>query len=732
MARNAYPGEPLESEQIRLIRLRPGKWTDPIVCELYNTQQVNAHNERVHYYALSYVWGSHGIMRPILLAGQTYHITVNLERALRYSRHHYPDGMILWVDALCIDQTDMKERMHQVQLMGQIYSKCLKMIIYLGERLEYAPSKESKSGQQLLCIPNDDSVAAPAGPGRKYDAHQAFSCVESLAQGGHLASKYPFEPDDKDTSTSSRNRGNRLSHFESLRRLMHDPFTPWWNRVWVIQEAALAPEIDVIHGTLSLKWQTFADAAREYDTHRTSCCSNHIASLPRDEVRILDDFAKRVLAISAARSMVHSKQPLLHLLRTFRDRQASDSRDKVYALLSLANSSIVPDYSKTEAEVFRRATEECIFSSSQSLSVLNSDLGRKFRDDLPSWVPDWSASGSHINNIRAAVATECYRTYPRKCYDLYKTSSITNGALRAVVSHVATAATVDEVMWGDVESMVQGTLHKWWKSVQSIDQNITPSIFWSLISGDVVGRRWYHSIEYRRATSDDARTFPAWALQSRLSPFQESDPSGFTSELVKKWSDTVRLWKVAQMLWPEHKLRHRTWGQTYSKSSCVPCGLDLPQELRSKKIAELLTLLGNPYSLNQMIDDSHQPRGEAPWGELMSMLDLKAIYDASGTRRQDLIPTLDQSVVLTTLYRRLIVFQGREKGMKSLRLGLGPSDTKVGDRLFILRGANTPFILRCDQVGHYRILGDCYVEGLMDDCKSMLGSEAKWEEIMLF
>ncbi|KAF1355790.1 HET-domain-containing protein, partial [Lizonia empirigonia] len=132
MATNAYPGEPLGSDQIRLIRLRPGKWTDPIVCKLYNTQQINAQGDCVHYCALSYVWGSRGVTRPILLAGQTYHITVNLERALRYSRHHYLDGMILWVDALCIDQTDMKERTHQVQLMGQIYSKCSKMIIYLG------------------------------------------------------------------------------------------------------------------------------------------------------------------------------------------------------------------------------------------------------------------------------------------------------------------------------------------------------------------------------------------------------------------------------------------------------------------------------------------------------------------------------------------------------------------------------------------------------------------------
>jgi len=49
MATVPYPGEPLESDQIRLIRLRSGQWADAIICELYNTRQINDDGEAVQY-----------------------------------------------------------------------------------------------------------------------------------------------------------------------------------------------------------------------------------------------------------------------------------------------------------------------------------------------------------------------------------------------------------------------------------------------------------------------------------------------------------------------------------------------------------------------------------------------------------------------------------------------------------------------------------------------------------
>jgi hypothetical protein len=134
-----------------------------------------------------------------------------------------------------------------------------------------------------------------------------------------------------------------------------------------------------------------------------------MAKLPRDQVKVLDDYANRILDIVTLQKRLTSegameKLTLLSLLRTFRARRASDPRDKVYALLSIGGrpNGMKADYSLNETEVFRQATLECI-SEEDSLSILSTDLGRKFRADLPSWVPDWGAPGSLTYGLRAAA-----------------------------------------------------------------------------------------------------------------------------------------------------------------------------------------------------------------------------------------------------------------------------------------------------------------------------------------
>ena len=92
-----YPGLPLQGNHIRVVRLLPGRWTEPIRCELWN---VNI--EVAKYRALSYVWGSQHMTRLIRLDGRRYPVTVNLEGALKHLREAYKDGLDLWVDALYV------------------------------------------------------------------------------------------------------------------------------------------------------------------------------------------------------------------------------------------------------------------------------------------------------------------------------------------------------------------------------------------------------------------------------------------------------------------------------------------------------------------------------------------------------------------------------------------------------------------------------------------------------
>src|SRR2546423_4132352 len=128
-----------ETREIRLLSILPGKWTDEIRCELRRFSL----DSRPRYEALSYTWGDPSDTRPIILDGCEVRVTVNLESALRRLRQ--PDtNRVLWADALCIDQSDLEERNHQLVLMRDIFQNCDKAVIWLGEVRDARASQTSK------------------------------------------------------------------------------------------------------------------------------------------------------------------------------------------------------------------------------------------------------------------------------------------------------------------------------------------------------------------------------------------------------------------------------------------------------------------------------------------------------------------------------------------------------------------------------------------------------------
>ncbi|KAK4222693.1 hypothetical protein QBC38DRAFT_489218 [Podospora fimiseda] len=117
-----------DNSQIRLLQLQAGTGEDPIVCFL-KAVNLEGHPE---YDALSYVWGNPGVTGSIQLHGREHSVTINLWDALKRLRQ--PDKhRRLWVDALCINQTDSKEKEGQIGLMGKIYSQAKEVCLWLGE-----------------------------------------------------------------------------------------------------------------------------------------------------------------------------------------------------------------------------------------------------------------------------------------------------------------------------------------------------------------------------------------------------------------------------------------------------------------------------------------------------------------------------------------------------------------------------------------------------------------------
>ncbi|OTA86304.1 hypothetical protein M434DRAFT_82193, partial [Hypoxylon sp. CO27-5] len=83
------------------------------------------------YTGLSYTWGDTTLCRQINVGGRLLHITENLAVALEYLQEENMT-LVLWVDAVCINQTDELEKGAQVQMMGKIFMHASAVIAWLG------------------------------------------------------------------------------------------------------------------------------------------------------------------------------------------------------------------------------------------------------------------------------------------------------------------------------------------------------------------------------------------------------------------------------------------------------------------------------------------------------------------------------------------------------------------------------------------------------------------------
>ena len=126
---NAYWHSPLANENsIRLLRLQPGLPSTNIEIDLFEVTLSNLPD----YEALSYAWDSQEPDHKVSCDGKELAITANCNGALnRFRWTNRP--RILWVDSICIDQSSLEERGHQVRLMGDVYSKANLVLIWLGE-----------------------------------------------------------------------------------------------------------------------------------------------------------------------------------------------------------------------------------------------------------------------------------------------------------------------------------------------------------------------------------------------------------------------------------------------------------------------------------------------------------------------------------------------------------------------------------------------------------------------
>jgi hypothetical protein len=427
------PYEPIDSpkQEIRIIHLLPGQFDDSINIELVPVSLSNS--PAPHYDALSYVWGREQSPTPALVNGRSVTITSNLDIALRYFRDEQ-DEKTLWVDAVCINQRDNVEKGPQVQMMGQVYSKAGRVLVWLGpasdgsdellERIRQGVTEEDISDATLqssslsmlgrpwftrIWVQQEIALAAedPIMCCGRYTISWVKWCLCMLRflfalenafqevmdrQEMEGVARQPLPTDSEEVVEEKYQK--LMKHIENNRRLI------------AIHKALLTLEnLAFLRGGVEMSSGTYNDSmfeilayvkARKQGRDSTLASGDFKAPISAEEIRQsykdngMDEVAirERIKAYVGRDDGDPTAFPrLLHMVSHL---DATDARDKIYGILGMAkffDKPVQADYTKTKRQVYSEAMAT-IIKDSLHLSYTNMPPIDSKKKGLPSWVPD--------------------------------------------------------------------------------------------------------------------------------------------------------------------------------------------------------------------------------------------------------------------------------------------------------------------------------------------------------
>lgn len=339
-----YQYTALESANtIRLLKILPERLNGKIACTLEHVPEDKLSTKP--YSALSYVWGDPDKKQIIYLGNADgdktmykYGIPLNLWGFLdQLSQDGYKEES-LWADFLCLDQNPGGEKQQQIPRMGKIFSEATRTIAWLGRPLATSkPTLHIGSAIEFISekwLPNKQEIIKQTN----------FPSISlSKIKNCNLAEDVGWDPESLRTIRNELALGALQIHMPNILN------SPYWKRIWIIQEVTLAKKVVIKYEKYSIDFQQFSLAYRSYVLHYKYTWANWKDSL------------EKTPAIEARECMVAGNLPLWDILSWSQDCESSDPADRLYGLLGFLKYGaetahlvvdIKVDYNKALSDIY--------------------------------------------------------------------------------------------------------------------------------------------------------------------------------------------------------------------------------------------------------------------------------------------------------------------------------------------------------------------------------------------
>ena len=374
------------ADEIRLLVLQGSEnWDGPMQLALAHSPiQSDVGPE-----AVSYTWGPPQPRVDVIMNGQLFEIAQSLDRLLRDLRPK-KDFVILWIDAICIDQQNDSERNHQLRRIHEVYDTAENVLALLGDT-------DGDSDLAVNFIPKLQFPVLRQRDTGEWDVGEPgqFSREELVR---HCAATYKF---------LTRN---------------------YFHRVWILQEIAWASNPHGMCGThLGFGFGQLKHAARnlqelmERDGNLVEQLRSSLPDMARHVHPRELDFIRKIFyfrhlvsqgagtdALLSSVSRTPETSPgFLETAVLARDFDATDPHDKIFALWNVVQDKekmeFVMDYTYSLSDSYTKFAQAWAVQH-KSLDVIATaepdPESKVFYEVAPSWCTDWSTPSTASCMVR--------------------------------------------------------------------------------------------------------------------------------------------------------------------------------------------------------------------------------------------------------------------------------------------------------------------------------------------